>query len=136
MDGLYIYLRSENNVSNYGNNSIELSNLMANGVAYDQNLIANQNNRLDYLIIKGNTDEFTLTGTANLAWDESKSFSNKSRLDLTIKAGCGNVAENVPESSTIITTLLFLGLGGVLKIFWTLNYRFCLGCIIHSLIDQ
>ena len=115
LDSLFVRLRADENAGRYGNNSIQLTNLQVNGDSYNGSLIANQNDGIEYLLITDITENFTLTGTATLSWDESEGlrFPNGSRLDLTVKAGYGGV--DVPEPSTVLATLLSFGLGNILR---------------------
>ncbi|WP_373479340.1 PEP-CTERM sorting domain-containing protein [Geminocystis sp.] len=110
LDSIFIRLRSRITTPI---NSFQLSNLNVNGVGYGGSLLADNSDNLNYLLITGLNDNFTLTGTAVLSWEGA--IPNNSNLDMTIKMGYGAVPTNVPEPSTIIATLTALGLGSLMK---------------------
>ena len=95
LDSIFIRLRSNST------SSFKLSNLVVNGQSYSGSMLANSADNLDYLLITGITNNFTLTGTATLAWTSAAIPSN-SNLDMTVKMGYGAV----PEPLTIAGSVL------------------------------
>jgi hypothetical protein len=104
LDSIFIRLRA-NSTSSFG-----LSNLVVDGNAYGGSLLANNTNTLDYLLITGITNNFTLTGKATLSW--TGSIPNNSNLDMTVKAGYGAA---VPEPLTILGAGVAAGFGAFFK---------------------
>lgn len=98
LDSMFLRLRAKQGDVN---NSFELSNLKVNGKSYNGSLLADNSDNLDYLLITGITENFTLTGTAKLSWEGA--IPNNSNLDMTIKMGYGAA---VPEPLTTAGTLL------------------------------
>jgi hypothetical protein len=95
LDSIFIRLRSNST------SSFQLSNLVVNGQSYSGSMLANNTDNLDYLLITGITNNFTLTGTATLAWTSAAIPSN-SNLNMTVKMGYGAV----PEPLTIAGSVL------------------------------
>lgn len=95
LDSIFIRLRSDST------SSFQLSNLVVNGESYSGSMLANGADNLDYLLITGITNNFTLTGTATLAWT-SVAIPSNSNLDMTVKMGYGAV----PEPLTIAGSVL------------------------------
>lgn len=119
LDSLYIRLRA-NNDQGAPSNSFAVNNIKVDDELYSGSLFADNNDKLDYLLITGITESFSLTGTAIMTWEGD--IPRGSRLDMTIKTGYGNAiiidpetGEPVPEPLTILGSMVALGFGGLFK---------------------
>ncbi len=115
VDTMYLRTRSNDEDSNVLESTVELSNLVVDGMSFAGSLLSQDGDTVNYLKVTDFGNTFIMTGTVNLAWTTPE-IPRRSRLAFQIKVGNTPPVPPppaVPEpASLLVWSVLGLGMLG------------------------